>query len=426
MRNYQNHVRKSKTIMIWRKDKAYLFFVFSLFVTLGLQVPTNNFSVGISVYQLARAGILAVVGVTVFIDILSNRPLSLIKNKSNLSYFLIFILVSILSSFYSVSKFVSFVKSFELLIDWMVISYLYKLATTEKKLFFYWRFLIVLLAALPVFYLIVTFLSGKPLVQEISGITIWSGYGSRNTISAISTIIIMICVSRYINSDDSKFKIVFILLLSFLLLFITASRSSILLLFIMLPYIFWVSNKKKLIIFYSVFIALAFLIILPVLITYFLRGQSIEVVSELSGRFYLWNVAFQVISDSPIIGHGYYAGSVLVKEFADGFSDYFSNVDNLFLEVAMWVGIIGLTPLVIFMIKASSLIYSIYIQAIYKNNILIKCLYIETSSVVLFTIFRSFFNPTIQSHHWNTIIFLLAVIVLSKIDNEAYSSKGIQ
>ena len=71
------------------------------------------------------------------------------------------------------------------------------------------------------------------------------------------------------------------------------------------------------------------------ILSYIYRGQTAESFSSLTGRLGFWERhIFGLIADSPIIGHGYYAGFREVVNVG--------SIDNAFLAVTVGVGLVGL------------------------------------------------------------------------------------
>lgn len=73
--------------------------------------------------------------------------------------------------------------------------------------------------------------------------------------------------------------------------------------------------------------------------TAILSGRSIDEVSNLTGRMYLWNAYWNAFIESPLIGHGF----AVVARLGDLFgTNATTNAHNGFIEAAAGLGIIGL------------------------------------------------------------------------------------
>ncbi|RMH32656.1 MAG: O-antigen ligase domain-containing protein [Gammaproteobacteria bacterium] len=81
---------------------------------------------------------------------------------------------------------------------------------------------------------------------------------------------------------------------------------------------------------------------------YFLRGQDISQVIELSGRIKMWGLALSFITRRPLFGYGAMTGTrFLLAPLAPFGEDFaYSGADNVFIEVLLGVGGAGLVPLV--------------------------------------------------------------------------------
>lgn len=250
-----------------------------------------------------------------------------------------------------------------------------------------------------------------------NGLYIWSGIGARNSITAICIILLFDLFSATITKEKlfiwtSKFVLVMFFIA------VSLSRSSIFIfIFILLPLYLVLRKKYISLVVLSVLGSFAALLLFDKVFRFLLRGQSIEDVERLSGRLDIWSMAVDVIKTSPIFGHGYYYGSSLIQQFDFYQSGLQSNMDNMFLDVAMGTGIIGV------LLISASIISALWISLVHYKRIRAVAseywsIYMQAIIVIIFTLFRSFLNPTIQSNHWNVLAFLISLVIVSKIKRE--------
>ena len=152
----------------------------------------------------------------------------------------------------------------------------------------------------------------------------------------------------------------------------------------------------------------------PQLFQFILRGQNTEVFLSLTGRIdYLWVAGLAVWAGSPWIGHGYYYATTYLLPLAlvDGYDVTLSNVDNTFLEVAMNLGVVGL---LIFMGVWASVGRRMWALFHRRPDAWRIPMVREASLLIIATFIRSWVNPTIAYHHWNTFLFLTAALIVTR------------
>jgi O-antigen ligase len=87
----------------------------------------------------------------------------------------------------------------------------------------------------------------------------------------------------------------------------------------------------------------------PALMDYVYRGQSGDLFLSLSGRTTYWAAAADMVGERPLLGYGYYTGARFDLSAEYGRFEV-STVDNTFLEVLLTMGMLGLAPLVLFLL----------------------------------------------------------------------------
>ena len=280
-----------------------------------------------------------------------------------------------------------------------------------------WNFTLLLLALLSIFYISMTFLLDMNFVSDVEGVNQWSGYGGKNSISAISGVFFLVSLNRIIMVKGVR-RFIWIALASFSLLFLYLSQSrttTILVFFVFVPYLAWLLRYKYTFLISVLMITFLIPLFFYELVDLFSRGQSVEQVLALSGRLAIWERAFTLIHDSPIFGYGYYAANQLVYQDEITYGLASSNLDSVFVETMLGLGLIGLFFISCVFISASILVMRAHF---FMQNFLTRnesMFFREALLIIVFTIFRSFVNPTIQGLHWNLILFLAASLLLSSI-----------
>jgi len=174
-----------------------------------------------------------------------------------------------------------------------------------------------------------------------------------NILGVHAVICLFVIIRRFF---DNKIKLLDIIFSPLLLLLVveTVSRSAFLLLFISVIYILFYSGRlttyKR---FYSIFI---FIIIIPLLFSYILdsfifeRFYSTFIEGDLSARDLVWSKLYNAFEDNFVFGFGQNGYYNLTELF--GFSQNGGiSPHNVFLEVFLYTGIIGLMLYTYFVFK---------------------------------------------------------------------------
>jgi O-antigen ligase len=82
------------------------------------------------------------------------------------------------------------------------------------------------------------------------------------------------------------------------------------------------------------------------------RGQSAAQLKNLTGRMTIWDAAIDLWRERRVLGHGYYSGHRfdMIPLIHKGASQ--SNLDNMWIETLVDVGLLGLLPLSLFVVLA--------------------------------------------------------------------------
>ena len=130
------------------------------------------------------------------------------------------------------------------------------------------------------------------------------------------------------------------------------------------------------------------------------RGQSSHVFNSMSGRTFFWEKVWKAFSEAPLAGHGFYAGQRV------GFG--VSSVDNTYLEVALGLGTIGLIVFVIPVLCVGiSLLRNKPRRPVSKTE---TAIWLQLVSLYIILIVRSFSGPSFQVLHHNLVIFMVMLV----------------
>jgi len=254
-----------------------------------------------------------------------------------------------------------------------------------------------------------------------------------NSLSQIGALTAISGFISFITLKDMKAKTpsIIIFLLGFGVLLIAHSRTSLLAMFVCIFMILLYSKKK--IIALSILIPSVTILIVfgaqTIISDYVLRGQSTEVFSSLSGRTEFWPLVWSAFLESPIVGHGYYAGHRELQ--LDKYSIVASSVDNTYLEVLVNLGVVGLA---LFLFSVFLLLHSLYKYRLgntpkntHKNwNII----WLSITSIFIMIFIRSMTGPSFQNLHMNLILYMLVTIsiaysIRNLLSNNTPESKDI-
>jgi O-antigen ligase len=140
--------------------------------------------------------------------------------------------------------------------------------------------------------------------------------------------------------------------------------------------------------------------LLPQLHTFFERGQTAQGLDTLSGRTVIWEAAHQTWLQHQWFGLGYYSGHRLG---IPGLQQTQSNIDNTWLETLVDVGVLGLLPLVLFVLVG--------FWRLARSRDLHGDIRLWAIGASLYVMAISFINPTIQQPGPGCVV--LGVLILA-------------
>lgn len=335
-------------------------------------------------------------------------------------WYVLYVAWALASVAFSGDAFLSAAKVFELCVTVFVVATVTHWCSTAEELDQIWRMCMAGLGLIVVGYFAVSIALTMPLISFVDGFPKYSGFGGgpggANGMSQISALLALFGISRSLHARTPGSKVAFwsLTVLALLALVVSYSRTS-LAIFALLLLLLLARSRRYVALLLACGAVLAGVLALgPELYRYILRGQSAQVFLSLTGRLdYLWVAGLSVWASSPWIGHGYYYATTYLLPLAlvDGYDITLSNVDNTFLEIAMNLGVVGL-----------SLFVALWLSLGRRMARLVRTrpelwrvpMVRESVLVVLSTFIRSWVNPTIAYHHWNTVTFLVAVVILTR------------
>ena len=208
----------------------------------------------------------------------------------------------------------------------------------------------------------------------------------------------------YARNIIAIFTSTFVLALGGITIYLGHSRTSLLGFLIVAISTLWFGKRRLL----GFVVMLVGSIIATVAYTYLqeyvLRGQSKAVLLSMSGRTEFWPQVWEAFMESPIIGHGYYAGHRALT--LTGLATV-SSVDNTYLEVLVDLGTLGLAILLMALTFSCLSLYSCrpYVTDP-KTAEYWRPTWLLMIGCLMLVGIRSFTGPTFQVLHPNLLIFL--------------------
>ncbi len=331
------------------------------------------------------------------------------------------------SALYSIDRFLSLAKSFELWVSFVVLLLLIELDKDRRSLERFWIHVVAGVGGLVAGYFIVTIVGGDALFAFVGGVPKYVGFGGgpngANGLTAMGAILALVGISRMIGAPMRRSLFAALLVsVACAVMLVSYSRTSMAIFGLMLIVLLYRTKRLVAAAIVSGAALIALLLAFEELRAFLLRGQDVNAFLSLTGRLdFLWVAGIAVYLMSPLLGHGYYAATTQLLPVAlFGTHDAtISNVDNSFLEVAMNLGAVGLALFVLVWLAALRLLWRAWRLG---SPFWARPMAREAWLVLAATFLRSWVNPTIVYHHWNTVLFLFAVVV---VDRESARAAGV-
>jgi len=370
----------------------------------------------------------ACLGVALFIIIGSLGRLRVPNHKGTIS-FIIYIAISLLSFSWSFVPLASIGKSVELFTGLAVLLVAYSKPNGNEvlKILFniilYLIFIQLLIAFLG-FILHATGFYGKAS-GGLANIFAWrmsSPFMSANSIGYNSALLLIVLINGWKHFNTRYLEKLFYGVFLSGTLLLSTSRSSIGFLLLALLIVLFFKNKHLFILLavpFAVVVGLDFSSYVVKVFKTIQGGQAAHVTMSLSGRTVLWQAAFELGKDHPLLGLGFGVGSRAMFYLSQlkGFGDTISTAHNGFLEVFTGTGLLGFLPWICGM---SSGLWKCVVN--YRGS--------GEQSAIFYGLWPVFLGTTIMSvglgGALSEIILLFMIILLLPIEAEKEKPKYIR
>lgn len=178
------------------------------------------------------------------------------------------------------------------------------------------------------------------------------------------------------------------------------------LLFTMMVALLLVKSRKVLLLTSALGVAI-FLLAGGAIFEFLARGQTTEQLLSLTGRAYMWSVAWDSFLENPWLGKGFYVGHKLL---AIDIAMPYSTVDNTYLESLVNVGVAGTTFLLMF-VGATSVASVDLIRKARRRSQGEFVTAIISGGLMLIMLVRSVTGPSFQALHLNALLVLFVALI---------------
>lgn len=326
-------------------------------------------------------------------------------------FFISFWIVAAFSIFYTVDLIETTFKVVEILADFLLVLALFKCENKNKMLCDIFKitigmYVFMLTAALFGF----VFLNNVGIFgRSNSGllkVQLMGGIVGANSIGNMAVILWI----WLINQPKAKYKLLLYSLSLFIIIF-AQSRTSLILMVVMLVFNIFSIKHKMLYIMTLIIIVVVMYKFSDLVMAYFIRGAAMSNISSMSGRTGMWRVAREYIKQKPLLGYGYGVGGYIVSQ---KFEDM-SSLHNGVYETLMGIGFIGLIPEV-----------CIYIYVLFKLfiNVIIYGIekYCFEIMMVIYLTVRTYTSIGIGGWHSHEMMiwFLIVIMMASNSSHRTY------
>lgn len=191
-----------------------------------------------------------------------------------------------------------------------------------------------------------------------------------------------------------------ILLADVATLYLAHTRNALALLVVGLAALYWMHGGRRTqlaarMLMAMLLVAASLLLVGGTITHYLSRGQQGSAVTSLTGRTDLWRLAYSDWQSHPTTGLGFYAGHRGALLPAQVTQDTSSNIDNLWLETLVDVGLVGFVPLVIAVIAGGR-------ACVRRRSPDMRALTVALWAMCLGS---SFINPSLQFPSYSLMVF---------------------
>lgn len=349
-------------------------------------------------------------------NLLQILKLKIPKSKLLLYYFLYF-LFCLASSTYSPFPQESMWKSFELLVymSWTAVVIQKSIIQQTPHNLLYGT--MYLLFALEIFGVVSMVLfpdvafriseSGKDVGSSTGGSII--PYVNANTLTQIGGTVFLVLFLYMLDKKQYRIPVVLATLISFIVMILSHSRTSIFATAILLCLLLIKDHKK----FFVFSVPVIFLLVAygstQFVVDYMSRGQSSKELMSMTGRAWRWEIGWDVFLNNPWFGTGYYSGH---KAVLSGEIKHLSTLDNTYLDSLVDIGILGTSWLFIFHLYLLYKVIIFSLQTLKCSRTSEKTIHNIPLIIFSFLTFRTMTGPSFHILNMNLHLALTCVAFL--------------
>lgn len=347
---------------------------------------------------------------------------------------LIYALIALASTFYSVFPVLTLYKSMEIIVDVLTIAFIVSQYPTQKDMKkmidFSWFLMMLLIVSVWIGAIVAPSKAFRPVsfyeatLERALFPVMLRGIMpviNPNGLGFISGLLSIASLSRLINSNKQRDRLLYLVsfCVSFITLILAQSRTSFIGINLGIIVLLILNRKFKALIVLILIILLiaAYTDPLPLIARYFLRGQTQEQAKEMSGRATWWRVAWKDFMKSPIYGYGFGAGVRYVVFQHLDIPTTSSTMHNSWLEVLINVGIIGFIPIALTFLGTWWILLKTCIKHNSKLNPISKILSNELTAFWTLMSVRLITGGSSFMHDREFLLFLLVAVYAQQIRN---------
>jgi O-antigen ligase len=173
--------------------------------------------------------------------------------------------------------------------------------------------------------------------------------------------------------------------------------------------VLWAQRRLRAMTFAVPLVAAAAFLGADVLGTFFARGQDLDALRSMTGRAHMWAIAWEAFLGAPWLGSGFYAGHKALALY--DLVEFYSSLDNTYLEALVDVGIIGTVGLVYFGLSVGVRSWCVLV-----GRVPIPLARWDGALLFIlagFVLIRSVTGPTYQVLHINVTVMLTCAVALA-------------
>jgi hypothetical protein len=246
----------------------------------------------------------------------------------------------------------------------------------------------------------VGYIGSRGLVPVINSST----QGAYAAILAISAIIPLLNRNKVLRRDKSYVGLIVLACLGIALLLLARSRTQIFAFcFALMGVLFF--GRHRLLAAITALMGAIVALTSDTVLNFIFRGQTAEQFTSFTGRTTVWNEVMEIVYQSPIIGHGFYAAQRQI--YGSG------SVDNTYLEALVGLGLVGLVLLVIPVIITGISLLKLRLKIVAKSPR--QMLWLYAMAFFVFLVVRSIASPTFASQHPMLVFYLMAHLAVAAL-----------